>query len=400
MDNSFRYMLEYFRKGGKPAQRKAMQKKNCRKTEPGLINWYFFQKLDEDQRKVYDMLVQGLEQMLKTIEFTGVVLSQSRFDQVWDAVWGDHPEMFWVSRRYYDFAPGSTEDHITGILPYYTSNAEERQERQAAVDEALSRFTEGITAETGDYEAALLVYERIAQELDYDSLALEAQDRRRKILEGKNQRDNIPDDLRSVYGALVQKKAVCAGYARAFQYIMQKLGIECMYVRGDCSPDGRHAWNIVKLEGDYYHVDVTWGDWSNTDPSRDQDGYGYEYFCVTDQDIFLSRTIDTYPPVPACTAVSCNYYVRSGLFFETYDHQVMKARLLELLKDPQRTRVDMRFANTQVMEAVRQHMGYNGGMYELLRASGRKEQYSIGGYERFHILTFYFPKGEDQVDNA
>lgn len=206
--------------------------------------------------------------------------------------------------------------------------------------------------------------------------------------------DNTPDDLRNVYGALVLKKAVCAGYASAFLYLMQQLGIECMYVRGNCSGEGRHGWNIVKLEGDYYHVDVTWGDNSNTDPSKGSEGFGYEYFCITDADIQMSRTIDSDPPVPNCTAVSCNYFVRSGLYFEVYDHRAVCSRMAELLADPSRRRLDIRFASAPVLEAAKRQLAYNGGIFEVLRSVGREPQFSFGSNDKFHIFSIFLPEGK------
>ena len=75
----------------------------------------------------------------------------------------------------------------------------------------------------------------------------------------------------SAYSALVHGKTVCAGYARAYQYLLQQLGIPCYYCTGYAGED--HAWNIVKLDGDYYNVDVTWDD---TDPAT------YDYFNKSD----------------------------------------------------------------------------------------------------------------------
>lgn len=382
--NSFRYMLEHFHKGRRPPVRKVVPKRSTRVT-PGQIRYLFREQLPEDQQRAYDQILSGLHAMEKTIVLQDVQLNQDQISNLWNVIWGDHSEMFWVNRWRYEYAPGSTAERIAGIVPCYGMGGEERQRRQEAVDEAVPRFLEGITPETSDYEAALIVYERMAMELDYDSLGLDRE-------EQMSQWEKDADDMRSIYGALVLKKAVCAGYARAFQYLMQQLGIECIYVRGTCAKEERHGWNIIKLEGDYYHVDVTWGDNSDTDPTRSVEGYGYEYFCITDQDILLSRTIDTKPAVPACTAVACNYFVRSGLYFETYDHQALKARLLELLQDPKRIRVDMRFANAQVMNAARLHLVSNGGMFEILRASGHGECYTPSSYERFHILTFTFPQ--------
>ena len=73
------------------------------------------------------------------------------------------------------------------------------------------------------------------------------------------------DDLRNIYGALVLKRPVCVGYATAYSYLLQKVGIQSVIARGECHGGGRHAWNIVKLGGKYYSLgDMAW---------RDKDGY-------------------------------------------------------------------------------------------------------------------------------
>lgn len=388
-DNSFQYMLRNFRKGVRPPQRQ-MKKKKSSRVDPWQVRKVFAEQLPEDMRKAYTMVCEGLMEMRQVITFDGLVLTDKQVVKVMYTVRSDNPAIFWANLRRIDFAQGSTADHVTGIVPCYTMSETERQHRQEELDEASARFLDGITPDTGDYEAALTVYERMAMELDYDSLALEAQNRRR----GAAEEDNTPDDLRTVYGALVLKRAVCAGYASAFLYLMQQLGIECMYVRGDCSGEGRHGWNIVKLEGEYYHVDVTWGDNSNTDPNKGSEGFGYQYFCITDQDILMSRTIDTDPRVPSCTAVSCNYFVRSGLYFEVYDHMAVCGRMEELLADPTRRRLDIRFASSQVLDAAKRQLAYNGGMAEVLRRVGRESKFSFSTDSKFHILSFFFPEGK------
>jgi len=64
--------------------------------------------------------------------------------------------------------------------------------------------------------------------------------------------DKTTEHCVSVYGALVEGKAKCQGYAEAYRYLMEKVGIECYNVRYP-----GHVWNLVKLDGEYYHVDVT-----------------------------------------------------------------------------------------------------------------------------------------------
>jgi len=94
----------------------------------------------------------------------------------------------------------------------------------------------------------------------------------------------------SAYSALVNGKSVCAGYARAFQYLLQQLQIPCYYCTGFSGED--HAWNIVKLGNEYFNTDVTWDD---------ADPVGYEYYNKTDEE-FSTTHIRTGLSVylPAC----------------------------------------------------------------------------------------------------
>ena len=78
-------------------------------------------------------------------------------------------------------------------------------------------------------------------------------------------------DCYRAYGALVNGTAVCEGYALAFQRIMDSMGIPC-YVASGTYKGGAHAWNIVQVDGQWYHLDVT---------IDDQDwGIAREFFLV------------------------------------------------------------------------------------------------------------------------
>ena len=92
-----------------------------------------------------------------------------------------------------------------------------------------------------------------------------------------------PDEAgSSAYSALVDKRAICEGYANAFTLLAQRFGLEAIKVSGIARPDGiSHAWNMVKVDGIWYHVDVTWND-----PTPDLPGYaGHEYLLLSDKAI-------------------------------------------------------------------------------------------------------------------
>ncbi len=95
----------------------------------------------------------------------------------------------------------------------------------------------------------------------------------------------------SAYSGLVMNKTVCAGYARSFSYIMTRLGIPCYLCTGYAGE--AHGWNIIRLEGDYYNVDVTWDDTSTEAP------YSYDWFNKTDSDYgstHIRKSLSVYLP--------------------------------------------------------------------------------------------------------
>ena len=176
-----------------------------------------------------------------------------------------------------------------------------------------------MTDTMSDFEAVLRIYENLINLVDYDSISLEKQENSTSSNELAE-----PDDLRSIYGTLVNKKAVCAGYSKAFQFLLNQIGIECLYVVGEALNES-HAWNLIKLEGDYYYVDATWGDYSNTMQSKNySDDVHYDYFCITTKELLLDHKLTEKFALPECVSEKCNFYVRTGAFFETYDFEKIR----------------------------------------------------------------------------
>jgi len=96
----------------------------------------------------------------------------------------------------------------------------------------------------------------------------------------------------SPYGALIERSAVCEGYARAAQLLFELCDVPSYYVVGDTKAGG-HAWNLVQIDGKWYQMDATWND---TETNRNM------YFLVTDAFMSHSRTWDrTKYPATATT---------------------------------------------------------------------------------------------------
>jgi len=360
-------------------------RKRSTRVDPKEVKFYLQEQLSGDERKFYDLLLQGLLERQEKIDVSSANIHKQHMKRLWYSVLNDHQELHWVDYYTYPYEYNCSTQIITNVQPQYCVDAQEQKRRQEEVERVLPEYLEGVTDEMGDYEAALQIYFNIARRVDYDSLALDRQKSGRRRI-----RSSGPDDLRNIYGTLVQRKTVCHGYAAAYQYLLQRVGIQAMFAVGTVRGEGRHGWNVIKLEGDYYHTDVTWGDGSNTNKEIHVEEPNFSYFALSDQDIKMTRNIDRSPRLPACTATSCNYFVRNGLYFTAYDHGAIVTKLTEILKEPGRRRVDLRFANGNVFEIAVKQLIHKGGIVELLRNTGRTGSAATRLDSALNVLTVFF----------
>lgn len=191
---------------------------------------------------------------------------------------GDNP--------YYIFSIWATQDDDDNTIlvvgyQYTPEEAAEKREQdakeQAAVDSAIaSCVTDGMS----DYEIAKALHDYLALNCEYD----------KRYYSG-----SMPYVSYTAYGALVNRTAVCQGYALAYQELLAQCGIESEYVSG-LGNGGRHGWNIIRIDGEWYHVDVTWDD-----PTPDREGYvRYKYFLKSDK--AMSRDHSNWKASHTCTS--------------------------------------------------------------------------------------------------
>lgn len=115
-----------------------------------------------------------------------------------------------------------------------------------------------------------------------------------------------PDKGHSAYEALIKQSAVCDGYAESFKTLLDMLGIENRVIRGTANNEA-HGWNLIKLDDQWYHVDVTWDDPINGDGS-----ISHKYFNVNDEDMALDHIWDS-ELYPQANGAIYAYYAMSGM---------------------------------------------------------------------------------------
>ena len=100
----------------------------------------------------------------------------------------------------------------------------------------------------------------------------------------------------SPYTLLSEGKGVCQAYALVLYRMLDMLGFEVQYVPGKVG-EQLHAWVLVKLDNEWYHIDVTWDD-----PLPDRKGeVRYNYFLVSDKQLAQDHTWD-FTSFPSATS--------------------------------------------------------------------------------------------------
>lgn len=162
------------------------------------------------------------------------------------------------------------------------------EEKDAAIYEACeAAFDQVITEDMIDYQKELALHDYLVSHSEYDKNALRGGVGR--------------EDCSNPYGPLVKGYGICLGYATSFQLLMDLAGIECITVVGASSGSSQdHAWNMVKLDEDWYCVDTTWDDPVGLPPGITY--IEYEYFNVTSQYMVDTDHQWDYENVPWATA--------------------------------------------------------------------------------------------------
>ena len=221
--------------------------------------------LEDNEKELYKQIYANIEAV--ETNFKPVVnINKDKLDDVVEAVYNDHPEQFWVNTNYsYKYI---NEGQIVQITMSYNSTSKDLEKSKELFNTSANQIINEASKYSEDYFKEKYVHDALIQMNKYD----------------ENEKLN-----QSAYSALVTGRTVCAGYSRAFQYIMNKLGIKTYYITGDSSGD--HSWNIVELDNDYYNVDITWDA---------QKKISYRYFNVPDS-IFtkshIRKGLSIYLPV-------------------------------------------------------------------------------------------------------
>ncbi len=360
---------------GEPEEVEELRQMEVAQSEEGHQE-YYFKQLNEEEQRVYRELLKGIRAREKDFYLT---LSQDdSIDRCYHAVLKDHPEIFWVHNHEKIYKTTYSDSDYCTFTPGYIYTESEISEIQNAMEAGFQEVSSLIPADASDYEKVRIVYTYVIDNTQYQA----------------------SDDDQSIAGVFWKKEAVCAGYAGAVQYLLERIGVPCIYVDGSTqgSTEG-HAWNIVKLDGEYYYVDATNGDQpdflnGNAAQLEEHKTIIYDYLCPFPEEYEKKYIRSEELTVLDCTAKDMNFYVLNQGCFDGYDWETIydycKMRL-----DNGAAVVRFKFSNQEAFAAACNELLDNGevqnvAQYYMKQNGLGQVEYHYGVLDNFYTIYLIF----------
>ena len=279
----------------------------------GYEGQHGYKSLSPEQQKLYDKIHAATLNYHHFIDLRETPVFYNDFLRIFHHYLDDHPEVFWVY-RWIDrlFYKNGEDGLLSGILLQYLSKdsyeqySEETNKIELPVpheelhglrvefNTKINQILELVSVEDEPLVKEVKIFNYIAENVQYDNDLVAAIDT-----------DSVTRPIsQNAYGAAVENSTVCSGFAKLFSLLMNYSGVECLTAHGKLE-DVPHQWNIIALNGSYYHVDVT-----NSFISENEI-VSYTYLNISDEDMKKSHDLNPEPTdgvafnryyydVPAC----------------------------------------------------------------------------------------------------
>lgn len=237
--------------------------------------------------EVIDYIAKAIENGKTKIDIEAYNVKLEEFPEVYELALAKNYELAYS----YDWIRYTTYSYTSEKVYYFNmaydfdgeTTSSQLKSRYSKVQSELDKIEAMVNKNWSDAEKVLFVHDYLISNVSYDYESYLA--------------NSVTDSQFSVYGALIDKNAVCEGYAKTFMVLMNRLGIECKLVTSDAM---RHMWNVVKVDGNWYHVDLTWDDPVMYGADKDVEGrVDHDYYLLSDKGIAKSHT-GWNSSTPAC----------------------------------------------------------------------------------------------------
>lgn len=293
---------------------------------PELSKKYFVSRLDTRMKKNFALVYEAAAGFKERAEFPEDI-PEDDLTTIMYLLNYDCPELFHTKGDYYPIYSAVEPEKISAVGLTYCMSKEMYPQVKAELDHYIGSLKVELYGKN-EYEKEKAVYDKLFSGLTYTE---------RDLYSG------------SIYGCLLKGRARCEGICKSVMWCLRKMGMECLCVSGsqfwnDSAVYLDHSWNIVRIDGKYYHLDLTLDDLRTEDNQSIDPIPHYGFFNVDDDFIEDNRRINsvfTDLGVPVCSTVQMNYHIVNDLYISVNDN--VRDRAFEIMR---------RYFRNEELEAV------------------------------------------------
>lgn len=334
------------------------------------MHTYSYTSLTETQKYVYDVITAACLEQEDKVSFD--ISDKVTFDDLFIAyqtLYLDEVRLFYIDTLM-EYVPDNSTGYILEMKLKYIYSKDKIDKMQQELDEKTDEILSGITSDMSDYQIVQYIHDQLIRRCTY-------------TLSGS--------EITSPYGAIVNGKAQCQGYSRAFSYLCNLCGIETDIVLGVANEE--HMWNMVKLNGKWYHIDLTWDD---PDKTEYPDSVRYDYFCVTTDRMLEVRTIEgNSHELPIADSDDLEYYNYNHLVVSSVE-EARELFIKEAVKasETKASTVQFRCSTSEVYEEILSEFFSNDNANNILSLADKANESAVN---KFNTESIYHHTNYDTL---
>lgn len=259
-----------------------------------IVDRYYYHQLNKQDQAVYRAFYDGVmaHQSVIPIPVSGV-FPEDAFERIFDAMTRDNPLIYYLNQSACSCARDMFGRYA--ICPQYFFSEDKVKEYNRKIEKEVNTLICSLSLiGESDYEKERKIHDWICQNILYDTEGADKKKPVRMIVS------------HNILGVFAHHKAQCEGIAKAVKVLLNAVDVKCIVVTGESLKNGittAHAWNLVNIDGNSYHLDVTWDIGAR---STDLKRIPYDYFNLNDSLIVKEHQSET--KLPVCKSMRDNYF--------------------------------------------------------------------------------------------
>lgn len=282
---------------------------------PDLRSKYFVSRLGSALQKNFALVYEAAAGFEKEVRFPKDI-PEDDLTTIMFLLNYDCPELFHTKGDYYPIYSAKDPEKISGVGLTYCMTEDMYSQAEAELDRYIGTMIVDLYGKS-EYEKEKAVYDKLFYGLTYTETDLYSG---------------------SIYGCLLKGRARCEGICKSFMWCMRKLGIECLCVSGSQYWNTSavyldHSWNIVKIDGSFYQLDLTLDNVRTEDDPSVEPVPHYGFFNVDDAFMESNRRVNpvfTDIGTPVCSSDKLNYHIQNGLYISSSED--VRERAFEIME--------------------------------------------------------------------